>query len=131
MRKIISLITVLALAASCTPKHTAEVAVVEKDLGVCLGVDLTQPTVLGGEVMSLGMAILALIAAGPEGWPAKIAALAVKYGPKAITCGAQIAKDLFATTPTPVGVDAGVGPSTAAHEESPADRANQVIQSLK
>lgn len=131
MRKIISLFTVLALATSaCTPKHTAEVAVVEKDLGVCLGVDLSQPTVLGGEIMSLGMAIFALIVAGPANWPTEIAALAVKYGSAAVKCGAQIAKDLFTSPGTGSG-SGSAGPSTAAHEETPFDRANQVIQSLK
>lgn len=127
MRNIVPFTVALAIAA-CTPKHTAEVKVVEKDLSQCTGVDLSQTVVLEGEAMSLGIAVIGLIAQGPAGWAAEVASLAVKYGPKAVHCAAIIGKDLLHT---PAPADGGVGPSTAAHEETAEDRADQVIQVTK
>lgn len=117
MKKLLSLLTVLALAAAgCKNLNTSGAKQVAID---CAKQDLGKTVTQAG--LSLLMTVASILFDGANDWQAKLTTLAEGYGVDAVKCAAKVAEELFRVPTSDSG--SGTGISTSQEAESPHDRA--------
>jgi hypothetical protein len=104
MKKLTSLLVVVALAAPTVGCGSHAGTIVKNDLIDCGKQDLGQTVKEAG--VSLLMTVMGILVQGGTNWRQDLSALGGEYGSDAVSCAAKIAADLFKNA---TGTDTGSG----------------------
>lgn len=119
MMKLLSLVLLASLGCSALKKDETTVATT---IDTCAKQDLGTQVSVGGEIESIGLAVLGIIFEGGMNWQADLAALSTMYGPELVTCAEQVAEAVFRTAPASAGSGSALATATE-QTQTPHDRA--------